>query len=202
MEQNTRGDGPGRSGGFKMLVLGPLLMGGVALMALGGLRVWRAEQSGAWPTAPGTVQVSRVVEASALRPRAEVRYSYEVDGKVLTGWRVRFGDAWKSRSAAGAAEDVAQYPVGSSVVVRHEPGFPMESVLEPGATVGDWLFVMIGAAPLSLGILALVGLSRSRCCGGGCSSGSGGAESSFWGGGGDGGDGGGCGGGDGGGGGD
>lgn len=137
----------------------------MVLLAFAGFLAWmvvrderRAADSGQWPMAEGTVIVSEVDterHASSNGARRsiqpKVRYNYEVGGTSYEGWRVSY------TYVSGQEESqkvVARYPTGSTVKVRHLPGDPRISVLEPGGAgfkFGPW-------AGISLFVfLALVG---------------------------------------------
>lgn len=88
------------------------------------------------PTVPGTVIHSDITESrgskGSLRRRADIRYSYVVNGEELTGTRLRlssiaFGDGSRQAQAA-----VAAFPVGKTVTVYYDPVAPANSLLQPG----------------------------------------------------------------------
>ena len=100
-------------------------------------RIWRTVRfsgSWGWPLVPATVEqvivhpFSRTISIANLlhRPsyRAEVSYSYSVDGEYYSGW---YEDVvW---SKAEADEFVGQYPKGTTVQVHVSPAKPELSVL-------------------------------------------------------------------------
>jgi len=137
-----------------------LIAAGLAVMGVGGVWVWRAEASRDWPWVSGVTLESRVVEESIDRHVAVVVYEYVVDGARHQGRRVWHGDGWWTQPTCDARADVARYPAGKSVGVRYNPAFPGESVLEPGAGAGEWMFVVAGAVPFGVGALWLAGPSR------------------------------------------
>jgi hypothetical protein len=130
------------------------LIGGV-LSGLGHIRARARSQAAAcWLTAPGTM-----IEAGAVRGGSSrnsyyspaVRYTYEVNGRIRQGTRLRFGMV-SARSRGGAEKMLAPYPVGGAIRVRYNPDNPDESVLEP-ARVGRNLLV----APILCGFIFVGG---------------------------------------------
>jgi hypothetical protein len=116
-------------------VIGILVAFGASLLLM-GLPVWLfrwAVRARRWPRAPGTVleSGSSIDEGTTV----EVSYEYLVDGRRLTGKRVRFGGPtiyYRRRSAVRA---LARYPAGAEVSVAFDPRKPERATLE---TDFDW----------------------------------------------------------------
>ncbi len=135
-----------------------VVFGGVGI----GLGIWgwgvltNARASEAWPTVEGRVVRSDIdeqfdEEGDSYVP--QIDYEYTVDGLEYENDRVRFGqNSYSSRRRA--EEETGRYPVGRRVEVYYEPGNPENSVLEPGASLGSYLGVSLGAMFLVIGLIA------------------------------------------------
>ena len=82
----------------------------------------RAGQS--WPVVNGTVESAELAVTDG-RVRAEVRYSYSVDGEYYSGLFFRIPNSTKK-----GEKILAQFPKGLHVLVHHKPGAPDVSVLD------------------------------------------------------------------------
>jgi hypothetical protein len=101
-------------------------------------RIWRTVRfpgSSGWPLVPATVEqvivrpFSRAISVANLLDRisyrAEISYSYSVDGEYYSGW---YEDVvW---SKVEADDFVAQYPKGTTIQVHVSPAKPELSVLQ------------------------------------------------------------------------
>ncbi len=101
------------------------------------ITVWHACSSRAWPTASGHIESSRPDRASGdpgdlAAYRVAIRYTYRLNGAVLTANRLFFGDGLWTLSAARADQLVAKYAQGTSVRVHYDPSHAARAVLEPG----------------------------------------------------------------------
>jgi hypothetical protein len=90
-----------------------------------------------WMEVPGTVLMSTIQVQRSGNSRHEIPlvvYSYQVNGMMLQGNRVRVGDelgrARVAGTASSAAQTIARYPVGAAVRVLCNPANPAESALE------------------------------------------------------------------------
>ena len=137
---------------------------GLVGMLWGGLahRSARAAVAAAerWPSAPGKILATEPQRRGGSSGRNQyyvplVRYSYVVNGREREGSRLRFGYT-SARSRGGAEAMLAPYPVGAEVKVRYDPDNPDQSVLEPGKTSANMLFLAIACAFLFLGGAAIV----------------------------------------------
>ncbi len=136
-------------GGILLLLIGiPLLIGAVVNLV-------HATASTSWPAVAGVVDRSEVVETSGRRGKrsykAEINYSYTVDGRRHRGNKLTFLESsWSS--PARAAQVQAQYPVGAVVDVYYDPQNPARTVLEPGVNINDWAVLVAGLVCLAAGI--------------------------------------------------
>ncbi len=149
------GERPRRSA-LLWLAMGLLIVVGLLLAAIGVNQVMRAASSEGWSLAAGVVEASRVVESSPDSCRAEVSVRFETGGRAYVCRRIRFADEWIARDRCDVIADVERYAAGRSVRVAFDPSNPAESVLEPGATIGDWFFVIFGGVVFGLGAIALI----------------------------------------------
>ena len=152
---------------FRMIVaVSPLAFFAGAWLALShglGLRDL-ANDSATWPTADGVVVTAEVVERSSrggdeFEPR--IAYAYVVTGRPYTGHVVRSG-GFEYGNRARAEAKLAEYPVGSAVTVRYDPGDPGRAVLEPGGGGDWWLFTGAGIASAVTGAFLLAAIARDR----------------------------------------
>jgi hypothetical protein len=100
------------------------------VLGLGRLRRARNGAPPEWRTTTGTVLSStvQVGVGSAGAARAEqplVFYSYQVDGQVFQGRRIRFHD-----QPLQAAAVVDRCSAGSAVIVFYDPADPSNSTLQ------------------------------------------------------------------------
>ncbi|REJ86770.1 MAG: DUF3592 domain-containing protein [Planctomycetota bacterium] len=120
--------------------------------------VENAQASQNWPVASGAVTDSRVTTSQSDEStlyRAEVLYSYEVDGREYSSDVVWFGGNSSTSRRSGPAETVARYPVGAEVKVHYNPADPAVAVLEPGAYFSTYSLFGTGLLCLTIGILLL-----------------------------------------------
>ena len=111
--------------GGALLVLTPI----AAILAFVSYRSMQASND--WPSAPGVISVSRVVNTVGSKFKADVSYQYAVGGRNFSGTRIRFADTTGSRR--NAQENLIKpYPVGREVEVFYDPQNPRDAVLEPG----------------------------------------------------------------------
>ena len=135
---------------------------GAGLVATSSLDLWRGLRAREWPTTPGTVRSSRLVERSSGRSTVEVvevRYEYRVGERRLASNRV-----WVSNraSAAEKADALARFPVGTAVEVHVDPSEPSQAVLVPGWTDGMLVVGLRGMALLALAGAAAAWEVRQR----------------------------------------
>lgn len=139
------------------------------VVALAGLLAYargrRLAAAGArWPTAPGTITASSVIEEkiketrndddrsfvrTVLRYQIDLRYAYKVGARDFVGTVVGFG--WEAvyglRDVAEKA--AARYAPGQRVSVYYDPALPSNAVLEPDNRAGT-------LAPLVVAVLFAV----------------------------------------------
>ena len=102
------------------------------------------QASNAWPSTRGTITVSELSSPNPINPKkkkANVRYSYQVNGSRHTGSVIKFADTTGSRESLQAAL-IAPYPVGADVDVFYDPDNTGTAVLEPGGGLRGLLLVL------------------------------------------------------------
>jgi len=116
-------------------VVGVYITGPFAAMLFcwGEWNVARGHASTSWPTAPGIVQESRVVESYLYRRgacyRLEVKYSYKAQGDEYMSERLQFGNTWLDDE--DFVRRLAQkYPAGAQIAVHYDPKHPSSAVLD------------------------------------------------------------------------
>jgi len=118
-----------------LIVLWPLLF--AAIWAIWNMmrdsrKEKKALRSTDWPEVQGKVQSSKIVWG-----HYEVTYEYAVNTKSYSGsYEINLSPAVPDRFARGATkmlaeakQDLADFPVGSSVIVKFNPMDPQQSVL-------------------------------------------------------------------------
>ncbi|OHB21367.1 MAG: hypothetical protein A3J67_03435 [Parcubacteria group bacterium RIFCSPHIGHO2_02_FULL_48_10b] len=131
-----------------------VLAGGAVGYFFGLPMAQNAMKSKNWPSAEGTVTVSRLsthTGSDSTTYGADIAYDYTVEGVLYTGSKVTFGD-YSSSDPSHAREVVNRYSEGKSVIVYYNPDDPKTSVLEPGANWSSFMVAGIG------GLFVLVGL--------------------------------------------
>ena len=108
---------------------------GILILFLGASAMQKSYDSKEWPTTKGKVFVSRVVRDQDsdgdVTYRSDIRYVYKVDGQVYECSRIQFG--WRSnQSRKETQQEVAKYPLDSTVNVHYYPKNPKNAVLEAG----------------------------------------------------------------------
>jgi hypothetical protein len=91
--------------------------------------VQMAKGSTSWPTTAGRITASETARVM-FRRQPRITYSYSVNGAPFTSQRVSFAGGYKPKEVDPI---LARYPVGSEVVVAHDPQRPGEATLETGA---------------------------------------------------------------------
>ena len=100
-----------------------------------------------WPSAPGTILSSSVLETTsadedvAATYSAAIQYRYEVMGVPYEGSRQYFG-AKTSGGRKGAQQTVERYPAGAQVPVYYNPANHADAVLERQAKSATALLVL------------------------------------------------------------
>lgn len=107
-------------------------------------------QAKSWPVVPGRVlssEVSRSVTRSRDRGtrvtwQPQVFYEYEVGGEKYTADKVA-NISFSSSNRRSAYKTIHKYPVGKEVDVYHNPMDPTDVMLEPGASFGSVVLVLL-----------------------------------------------------------
>lgn len=144
------------------------VLSGAALIVFGFRQMAEARASLQWPVAHGRVihsefvqrkEITKATERDRFTYRPEIRYEYEVNGRVWTASRVSFGDAGSSDFAL-AQEVVARYPVGTAVKVAYRAEDPASACLEPGPHKVTWIMPGAGMLFTLIGVLVFWLFSR------------------------------------------
>ena len=140
-----------------------------AIAALYGIRAFylgirglnRAKASVAWPTRPGKVLSSSVVQKrdseGDLTHHAEVVYVFNVNNTAYRGNRIAYGD-YGTTNPSHAQEIVNRYPQDKGVTVSYMPNNPKECLLEVGVKGQANIMPAIGSIFAIIGlIVAIIG---------------------------------------------
>src|SRR4051794_5461716 len=91
--------------------------------------VQMAKASVNWPTTTGKIATSEIKKVM-FRRQPQITYTYSANDKPYTSRRVSFAGGYKPKEVDSI---LARYPVGSDVIVAHDPQNPAEATLETGA---------------------------------------------------------------------
>lgn len=146
-----------------LIVVGVLLIIGLAFGAIGGRQIVTGIASRSWPSVEGTV-TNTTVDVDTTRSRrsnsnrrrtttsyfAVVEYSYTVNGRTFTSDRISAGEPQHGTSNRAAADSfLTRYPKGGGVSVYYDPRDPASAVLQKGAAgVASWFMALGGLAAL------------------------------------------------------
>jgi hypothetical protein len=137
---------------------------GAAVLFFALREIDSAQKSVTWPTVTGTIRSSETVWSHTSNggdaASAEVIYVYAVRGRRHTSNKVLFGD-YGSSDSSRADRIVNEYSPGQAVTVYYNPLDPSLAVLQPGVTIGSWIFAGFGFLFLAIG-LGLVWLFSRR----------------------------------------
>jgi hypothetical protein len=143
------------------IILAVFSAGGAWLITTGASEAWEAQESGNWPSTPGTVlsatvhtQASTARHGSGTSYTPRISYSYSVNGEMFTGTTIAPGRMWGSKSAYAA---VRMFPAGSQTPVYYSPGDPKEAVLVPGLRVANLGKMLFGFVPLAFVVIFALG---------------------------------------------
>lgn len=127
---------------------------GVGLSIYGGHLLRRSSQSASWPSTDGLIRTAKVGHCSLTTYAAEVTYDYSVNGKLLTGDKIRMVNVYHS-DMTYAQDDLNKYPVGKKVNVFFSPADCADSVLEPGIHPSSWFVLSCGGLFVTLPLLVM-----------------------------------------------
>ena len=145
-----------------VVTAGLALLGGGLLFI--GIRSKRAAQaSRAWSSTQGTVDSSQVITSGSQRSqwfKAQVTYTFTVNGQRYTSDKVFFGDA-RSSSRPKEQRVADRYQAGGPVEVFYNPQQPQEAVLERRTGGSTMVYLVLGSVLLLMAMFVVVmGLSQ------------------------------------------
>lgn len=121
----------------------------------GIVTAWEARS---WAVVPGVVESVEVIKSESEDSSEQtfepvVTYSYDVAGAHYFADRVDLRDPVKHQ-AVSAQEVTMNYRKGQKVTVHYDPKNPRSAILEPGASVENWVYVGFGSLLTILGVFA------------------------------------------------
>lgn len=149
----------GSGAGCLALFFVVFLLAGLGTLPFLGRPVVQAIGARSWPEVPCTILESRVESHSgdeSTTYSVEVRYEYEVDGRLYRSDRYRFMGG-SSSGYDGKAEVVAGLPTGSRKICFVDPKDPSRAVLD--RSLGAW--VLLSLIPLLFIAVGLAGVVSS-----------------------------------------
>ena len=142
------------------------LMGAVLMLAgagafLYGLVVprWRVARAASWPSVPGTVTHSSVVQSTETNftagttntmHDAQIKYQYQVKERRYRNDKVHVGGSLATSMPSYAQAQAQRYPQGADIDVFYNPDKPAQSCLEKSEQTSllsmgiGVLFVIVG----------------------------------------------------------
>ena len=120
-----------------------------------------ARASAFWPSVPGTITQAEVSTSAVGRFRADVSYTYSVEGRPMFGNRVRASDGEFSVSD-GAKQIIDGLAIGQQVDVHYDPSDPTRSLLQPGAGIQEHVLLVVPVVMLLIGAIGVRQLWGSR----------------------------------------
>jgi len=142
------------------LLIGYLAFNGFILAAV--FYTWYASRLVRdWPSTTGKVTSSRVVSNYSMRGLPRVTYTYEVDGKRHTGFRVSPGGAVTGGTYTQGI--LTSFPEGKDVTVYYNPANPSQAFLDKNSLVQKslWQWFWLGNIAMPL-VVWLGGLMMGR----------------------------------------
>lgn len=138
---------------------------GAGLLGVGMWDLVNAVRSVWWPTVPGTITSSEVMQRTGGRRatvyEADIRYRFSIDGRDYTGDQIWFGQHGNSLGHS-PHQIVDTYPTGREVTIAYDPDDPEWSVLEPGVFPSVGLIPGIGLLFAGAGTLMFLDWRRKR----------------------------------------
>jgi hypothetical protein len=155
---------------YRLILPMVFILIGVAVLWFGVAEFLKAKEAANWKSVDGVILQSEVKsdiretrENNRTRKYrvfwAEIKFRYQIEGKELTGNRIRFGE-FESDSPESAEVDVMKFPVGKTVAIFFNPENPSESVLETEMQGGVFLLIGLGALFIGAGAAAFIWLNR------------------------------------------
>ena len=119
----------------------------------------QAKASVAWPTSPGKVLSSSVVEGlrddDGVTYYAKVVYEFNVNNTTYSGKRIAYGDGGTS-DPSHAQKIVNQYPQDKNVTVHYMPSNPKECLLEVGVKGQAYCIPTFGLLFFTVGLIFII----------------------------------------------
>ena len=108
--------------------------------------LWWAMRSQNWDRINCEITESRVEIRHVKNTRyiSIIKYKYTVNGLPYQGDNLKYGGTWSLKSTSYSYCD--KYPAGKTVKLCVDPSNPKRSVLEPGASLRSYLFVITAIA--------------------------------------------------------
>lgn len=116
-----------------------------------------------WPRAAGVITESGMESGTSRRReqdgteivytsyRANVRYTYTVEGKTLRGDRIEREPVWTDRHVV--QRSLQRYPVGREVEVLYDPDAPTTACLEVNRSTGAVILLSMGCVFLFVALV-------------------------------------------------
>ncbi len=120
---------------------------GFAVLGFGLHSLYMSKQAQGWPTTRGVVTSTDFVVSSdgdSTTYRTVLSYTYNANGRELTGERIAFGYVGSS-SENFHREIYEALPVNTQLAVRYDPSKPERAVLAYGANQSITLLILFGA---------------------------------------------------------
>jgi hypothetical protein len=134
------------------IILGTVIVGGLAITVWGWIIMTKAKKMQSWPTTKGIIKESRPeAEYNDLLPH--IAFSYQVANNQYNTTFMFPEGTHPSQQFSQAYLD--KYPVGTEVTVYFNPDHPETATLEP-ETKGDWMILALGVMMVIGGIITFL----------------------------------------------
>jgi hypothetical protein len=155
---------------FLLCVAGILALFGLFITIMGVLSIVKGSQARQWPSTPGRIIRTEVVERREERHTSDgpsrtyisyqpvVEYEYTLQGQRYTGSKLSMIE--RSYTQAKAQKVLEKYPVGATVTVYRDPQNPGETLLETGSGGSGFMFIAIGVVVLGVAVLLATNIAR------------------------------------------
>ena len=147
-----------------MILIGVLIIFGLVFGGFGAYKYNIGKESSTWPSETCKITYSNIDSKhvdSKTEYKANVKYSFTIDGKEYKGDQVTSSDVY-FKTMSNARELLDKYPIGSEVSVYYDPADPDRAVLETGIKKNVYLLIGGGVVCFLLAIAILVSSLKKK----------------------------------------
>jgi len=140
---------------FGKIITALLIIIGLGLSVKGVIAFTEDKESEKWPKASGMIIHSTLGEKENDEGKisyfADIEFKYSVDSISYTNDRISY---WKflSPDSSNFEESLLKYPLNKKVSVYYNPKDPKIGYLEPGISIGSYIYLIFGIAFIVLSV--------------------------------------------------